>query len=282
MNAYLNGSSVTLTFDLLYQDGSNIDTLSVTTTLFDKSDNVILANAPLSGFTAGDAIATVVIPSTNNSLLITETKSVRKLSIFVTSILGDVTQFDQIYIINGANEIGFFIGSYQTAQEAELTAYDIPNLPSFDSASSSEKLVALKEAFNRMGRITYLVDYNYLGGTLNYVTETNTMASGATPLNNMGRRTVVLNKLNLLPMGYVSLLPAVFIARLKAAQVIEADFILSGDTMSQERTDGVVNKKVGESSTTWRTTKALELPLSKRALKALTGYLYYGSILGRG
>jgi hypothetical protein len=282
MIAYLNGSSATLTLDLLHEDGSSIDTLSATYTLFDKNNAVVIANTPVTGFSAGDTTATIVIPSTANVLSAGELKSVRKITVFVTAAAGNSVQVDQTYIINSANEISFMVDSYQTVQEAELTAYDIPNLPSFNTASSADKLVALKEAFNRMGRITYLVDYNYLGGTLNYVTEVNTMASGAIPLNNMGRRSVVINKLNLLPMGYATLLPAVFIAKLKAAQVIEADFILGGDDASEDRQNGITTRKIGESTTTWRSTKMLSLPVSKRALEALTGYLYYGSILGRG
>jgi len=278
----IGGSSATLAFDLNYEDGSRIDAQSITYRLYDKGNVALIAQTAVSSFAIGDPSVTVVITGANNTLGTGVLTDVRKVTLLIITGSGDIVQLDKSYIIHAANELSFMVGSYQTVQEAELTAYSIPNLTSFESATQSQKITALKEAFNRLGMMTYSVDYNYMGGSLNYVTETNTMSSGSNPLSYLGARSVIINKLNLLPTSYTNLLPAIFIEKLKVAQVIEAEYILSGDSESDVRTSGIVSEKVGESTTIWGRGKALQLPVSKRALQALHGYLYYGSILRRG
>lgn len=278
MAAYLTGSSSTITLDLVYEDGSAIEVQSVTYALYNKADVQLIAPTSVLTFAVGDTFATVTIAGINNTLAVSELSDVRKLLMFATTPTGEVVKLEKIYIIKSSTELSFMVNSYQTIQEAELTAYNIPNLEAFEFASQSAKTSALKEAFNHLGMMTYSVDYNYLGGSLDYVTEFNTMTSGS-PVSNVGRRTTVVNKINLLPPSYIAMLPDNFIAKLRVAQVIEANYILSGDESVDDR---VVTRKVGESTTTWGQNKVLSLSVSKRALESLTGYLHYGSNLGRG
>lgn len=277
MTAYLSGSSSTIVFDLIYEDGSLIDAQSISYRLFDKDNVQLVAETVVNDFVVGDATAVITIVGTNNVLGVSELSSVRKLTALVTTETGSIVPLDQTYIIRSSNQLSFMVNSYQTIQEAELTAFNIPNLDAFESASQIAKTSALKEAFVRLGMMTYSVDYNYLGGSLDYVTEANTMSSGS-PVSNLGRRSVIVNKINLLSLSQVSGFPKDFIAKLKVAQVLEADYIL-GNGASDAR---IVSQKVGESTTSWAHTSALALHVSKRALEALTGYLHYGAHLGRG
>lgn len=276
MNSYASGSSVTIDIGLTHEDGSSIDASSVLYALYDENDVALITEVALSTFVYGDATVSILIPGVNNVLGVGKVANSRRLSVKAVTALGDIVQFDEIYIINGNSALIYMLNSYQTIQEAELTAFTMANIDYFNSSTSSEKIVALTEAYSRLGMITYSIDYNYLGGTVDYITEFNTGASGA-PMSQFGRRSVIVDKLNLLPNTYISLLPSVFLTKLKIAQVIEANNILGG-----EDDRSVVSEKIGESTTSWRQSKPLSLPVSRRALESLTGYLYYGSKLGRG
>lgn len=278
MNTYYDGSSASIEINLSYEDGSQVDVASIAYSLFDEKDVALISNVPSSTFVYGDATVLIVIPWTGNQLGIKQTSGSRRLLVSAVTMLGDVVKFNEIYIINGSISLIYMTNSYQTIQEAELNAFNTANVDAFNSASSAEKIVALSDAFKHLGMMTYSIDYNYLGGAIDYITEYNTGASG-TSMSQFGRRTVIVDKLNLLPETYISMLPSAFFAKLKIAQVIEANEILSNN---DDRSMGMISQKIGESSMSWRQTKPLALPVSRRALESLTGYLHYGSKLGRG
>lgn len=282
MNSGIDGAPFVSSFTIAHEDGSPIDVLSATYSLFNRSDAVLISPTAISNDVLFDPVITITTPPEVNVLDAGELSSIRRITLTIVEVNGSITQLDQFYVIHGTYPLSFMVNSYQTIQEAMLTAYNIPNLMAFGLAPMTDKYRALKEAFVRLGMMTYSVDFNYLGGTLNYVTETNTMTSGNNPNSNLGRRSVVVNKINLLPIGYVNSLPAIFMSKLKVAQVIEANFILNGDVESDDRVSGVLSKKVGESTTTWRQSKPLILPVCKAALESLRGHIYYGSQIGRG
>lgn len=284
MLSCLSGKNFTASIPLTDENGSPITASSVSYGLFDKLDNELIADTPLLSFVTGSPSVSITIPAINNTLQSGSLSDVRLLRLRAATT-GGTKVIDTSYVIVPESELGFMINSYQSLQEADLQAFEMPGLDAYQSAVKSNKIAALKEAYRRLGTLTFSVDYNYLGGILNYVTETNTMTSGGPTMSLIGRRTVVVNKLNLLPMTYIQMLPPVFMQKLKLAQTIEANNILSevsADTDAAKRAKGIILEKVGESTTQWIMSKPLQTSVSRNTLNALKGWIHYGAILSRG
>lgn len=270
MTAFLDGSSATLIFDLEHQDGSPIvGAKSVIYKLLDKDNVQLITQGVINPFVVGATTATITIPGIYNALAVGENSGVRKLSIWVVAGNDNTIQIDKFYVIQGVNHLSFMTNSYQNAQEAELTAFNIPNLTAFTAAANIDKVAALKEAFSRLGMMVYLVSRSGEG-------------TSGTSLSPQNESPSIISGLNLLSLDYINTLPDIFIAKLRVAQVIEANYILNGDAAEDKRGDGIVTEKVGESTTTWRQGRPLRLPVCWQALESLRGYLHYGSRLGRG
>ena len=63
--------------------------------------------------------------------------------------------------------------------------------------------------------------------------------------------------------------------RLVTAQLIEANFLLSGRTPEKQRLSGLLSHSAGESTHFYRTTKPLELPVCRATALALKGIISY-------
>lgn len=63
--------------------------------------------------------------------------------------------------------------------------------------------------------------------------------------------------------------------QLLTAQIIEADYLLSGYTPEKQRLDGLLSHSAGESAHFYRTVKPLELPVSRKTAGALKGIVSY-------
>lgn len=246
------GTIALFTVDLVRDNGSVINSSTVTFSLKDGLGEEILAPSLPIGFTAGDSTVTISIEAFYNQLssdlLVSESRLL--IVTVVDTDNGETIIIKQPYIVLGA-PISFMNGSYQTYQEAELTAYGLPNLESWLDASEPEKVNALTAAFNHLGLLVF-----YTNG-------------------------VKIFDLNGLPITFINTLSAEFFARLRRAQVIEANSILCKDPDVENRENGLILKKVGESSNMYRQGKPLIFPVCRRAMVELTGYIDFGVKIGR-
>ena len=281
MTTFANGSVASIVFSLNHDDGTPIGAQSVSYALFDANDVIIINPTSVAGFVANSAQVTITIAGTNNALPTGQNIDSRKVTLTATTAAGEIVNLDQIYTIRGSSHLDFMVNSYQTLQNAEMLALITPNVDVYAAASIKDKVMALSEAYNRLGMLTFSVNY-FTQNSVEYVTETNTLTSNSFPGQFFRPRYVVINHINDMTADYVSKLPKNFFNALCQAQLIEANIILGGDSLTDDRRQGMVSKKVGESATTWRAGKPLDLPVSRQALKALTGYIHYGSKLGRG
>ncbi|MGZ8497410.1 MAG: hypothetical protein ACXWXL_03305 [Candidatus Binatia bacterium] len=250
IKAIESGSDLTVAIDLVDGQGSIISADSVSYALYD-GDNVSLFTGTPS-FVAGDLSVSITIEGSLNELALNASAPVSRL-LMATALTASGEKFIYRipYIVYPKQKLGFMSRSYQTYQNAELVAYELPNLEAWPAADERQKIGALIEAFDRIGRLTFIVDG------------------------------LIISELNASTPEVVATLSADFRAKLRKAQVIEADIILGGDTVAEKRENGLMSETVGESSNMWRPGKPLSLAVSKRALNALTGYIRYGVGIGR-
>jgi hypothetical protein len=75
--------------------------------------------------------------------------------------------------------------------------------------------------------------------------------------------------------------PPRFQNALKRAQMLEANSILGGNQIADKRRDGIISETIGESKIFLNNRPPLRTPVTREALEALYGYLYYQSRVGR-
>lgn len=65
------------------------------------------------------------------------------------------------------------------------------------------------------------------------------------------------------------------------AQIIQADDLLGGNPIEDQRQSGVLSKTIGESSHFFRTAKPVDYPICQRAMKLIKGYVTFRVRIGR-
>ncbi|MGZ8172587.1 MAG: hypothetical protein ACXWT0_01665 [Methylobacter sp.] len=267
MKTVETGANAAFVIDLVDTGGSIIDATALTYALYDGSNAVVIAETAVTSFAVGDATASLTIAGSYHQITGAAAQS-RLLVLRATAANGDIIRLNIPYLVLGA-PLAFMSRSYQTYQDAELTAYGLPNLDAWNLASEQEKTRALMEAFDRIGRLAFSVSYHSAD-----------VVTSIAPQYGMWQLSTIAD-LNTFTPAEMDLLPAEFIAALKRAQVIEADVIMGGDEVAQKRENGLLSETVGESSTMWRSGRPLSLAVSKRTLKALSGYVSFGVRVGR-
>lgn len=152
------------------------------------------------------------------------------------------------------------VNSFQSYSEAVLVAFSIPNLPGWDAADEQQRQAALVEARHRITRLHF-----------------RDASRGQSYLN----VEVLVGDISRLAPREFKNLSVRLRAALCKAQVAEADALLGGDPESQRRTSGLIHETVGESSQTWRPSKPLDLPVGRKALGYLSGFISLSKQIGR-
>ena len=173
---------------------------------------------------------------------------------------GNVVLRKVVYALEPSDVLITGLNSFQTYSEAELVALSIPNMPGWDGADEQARIAALIEARLRINRLQFRDvsrGQSYLGGE------------------------VLVGDLSLLTPREFKNLSARLRAALCKAQVAEADTLLGGDPEFERRRSGLIHETVGESEQTWRASKPLELPISRKALSYLSGFITMSRKVGR-
>lgn len=165
-----------------------------------------------------------------------------------------------IYALEPSEVLIAGLNSFQSYSEAALTALSIPGLAGWDGASEQQRIAALLEARQRICRLHF-----------------RDASRGQNYLNHSGD----IGDLSRIAPREFQNLSVRLRAALRKAQVAEADALLGGDPETERRKTGLVHETVGESSQTWRQTKPLELPVGRKALGYLAGFISLTKQIGR-
>lgn len=140
--------------------------------------------------------------------------------------------------------------SFATWGELSLTARSMVGLRDYSYATESEQKAALINAYHTIGEVSV----DFLSYSLRDVTAKSTKeldADSWAMLSNQQKEKLI------------------------RAQLIEANFLLSGNTPEKQRLSGLLSHSAGESTHFYRTSKPLELPVSRATALAMKGIITY-------
>lgn len=251
MQAYLGGQTVTLTIPLNDAAGEVIAATAVQYRVIDQAETELVAKTALATFTEGDAEVIVEIPAALNDLG-SLMRGLRVVELYVTTEAG-TSLITVEYVIEAFAVLAVGINSFQTYPAAVLVGYELPNLPGWSEASKNERMNALMAAYRNFGKLT-----------LRYIQEE------------------VDDDITKLSAAQLDALAPEYLACLRRAQVLEADYLLGGDEAGDIRRAGIMSATIGESSQFFRTQKPIEGAVCKRAMKELSRYVINTVRVGRG
>lgn len=262
MKVYRAGTDVTVTIAITDDDGDAIIPDSGSYRVLDAAGAEIVAPTD-AGLTALSTEAAITVLGADNTTPVGVARDVRKVELTVVTATSSVV-LTETYVIEGTGVIEVPANSFQTFEEAVLVGLDIPSLDAWNTATDRERTAAMIEAHNRIGQLrlkpyrasddTAGVDQDTIDG-LFHVAELSLSAWNA--------------------------LPDPFKKAVRRAQVVEADVILLGDPIWEQRRDGLMSHSIGEVSQFFRPGKPLITSVHSRTLRELKGFLSYGLKIGR-
>lgn len=295
MEIYLTGTDVNKSISLQDSNGNGLDVASVSYRVVDMDGVELIALTALDSFVPGDTTAVVFVPAISNTIaevpedaLITarliekyNTRELRTVELVCVLASGNTMSLSGSYGLAHADPLRIGVNSFQLLPQAELTAMDVPNLVSWDAASDSEKVAALIAARAHICQLNFWLmnsNVNWGQDSLNFVPE----GSYSSPFAG-GKSMFIFNgNISLLTPVMYSRLPDRFRSALRLAQVTEADSILGGDQVDAKRHSGLIMDTIGETKQMFRTSKPIELPVCKRALRYLSAFVTFSKRVGRG
>lgn len=158
-------------------------------------------------------------------------------------------------IIESGDLLRPMVNSFATWGDLSLEARNMVSLKDYGYASDAEKKAALINAFHSIADLQ--VDFT--------PTKSSFMPSEIS---------VIKSTRQLTPELWLELASDQKM-KLIRAQLIEANFLLSGQTPEKQRLAGLLSHSAGESAHFYRTTKPLELPVSRATALAMKGIISY-------
>ncbi len=202
----------------------------------------------IEGPTSLTASGSIVEVFPNTSL--TGTRGYRLLQVLYAKG-GDNYMEELEFVVEQFNLLEVGSNSFQTYPSAIVRSYDLTDIDSFRIATKQEKQIAMVTAFHALGTLNYFVTGRTYG-------QIDTLSA----------------------VEFEALNPR-FVEALRKAQIVEANEYLSGDTPHKKRQMGVFSETIGESSMFFRTGKPLPLPVTRRSLDILRGYVVWEMGVGR-
>lgn len=280
MDVFSAGTAVTLSIPLTDASGNKVMVTSVHYRVTDQAGAEITPATPLSGFTAGDDAAIIVVTSAENTLGADVKQALRSVELICTvGPESNTWQAQAAYVISVLDPLVAGANSFMTYNQACFMSIQVPNLTSWNTTDRDSRIAALIDARDHICQLSFTPlndSVNWGQNSLNYIPE------GTRSTNYVGGMLSPGGDLGLLTPDQFSQLPQRFVDALMKAQLAEADAILGGDSLERKRRDGLVQDVVGESSQTYRQSKPLDMPVSKRALRYLSLYITYAKRIGRG
>lgn len=244
MDILIAGRTHTFTVGLKDKFGAALtDPDSLSFQVLDDTGAVIEGPTTL---TASGSVVDVV----PNTALTGATRAFRVLQVLYSK--GGENFLEEVeFIIEQYNVLEIGSNSFQTYSDAMLRSYDLVDIDGWRIAPKQDRQVAMVSAFHALASMNFFVT----GKTYGQI-DTLTAAQ------------------------FLALNPR-FVEALRKAQIVEANEYLSGDTPHKKRQMGIFSETIGESSMFFRTGKALPLPVTRRSLDILRGYISWEMGVGR-
>jgi hypothetical protein len=274
MEAFPAGKQVSVTVQLTDLSGNPLTPTAVSARVVDESGTEVVAQFSV---TPTGASATIVVEGPSNLLSVGQTAGIRTVKVAVSTNDGSYN-FDESYILKvaPADALVVLVNSFQTFNQAVLTAAEIPGLKGWDNELTTDELriAALTEAYRRIIQIGMNVRWPRDVDAQTYLTTTDWIGDQTRLITPEYWQFINLN-------SYNTFYPEHFRQALRRAQVAEADDLLSGDPIEERRRMGLLSETIKDSSMMFRSGKPLDLGVSAKAFAYLRGYVQFRKTLGR-
>lgn len=279
LDVFLTSTEVTLSIDLVDDAGNALNVDAVQYRVVNQDGTIVVPLTSLTTFAAGDLQATVIVSASVNTMASGNTREIRSVELVCQTESGTLG-FAKTYgletlapLVTGAN-------SFQSFPMAELTAMDMPNLSGWEGASEQQKVTAMIDAREHICQLNFNLlnsNANFGQDQLAYVPE------GEYQSSYVAHNSLFIfnGDLGILNETQFAALPEKFKKALRQAQVAEANAILGGESNEARRQSGIIEDEIGESRQRYRDSKPLHLPVCRRALGYLSGYVTFSKRIGR-
>lgn len=225
MKTYLTGQSITVSIPLVDGDGGSVVALAASYRVLNHEGSVV-QSGEVTPWDAANTSATITVLASVNTLDGESGREIRIIELVLTTAEG-TTLVPHDYMVERQDPLSVPLTSFQTYNEALAGAYDIPKMDAWATATRQARLAALIQARNNLTRLRY--DFDNMDMDLS--------------IDSIGHDAVVV-----LTEDNFQEFPEDFIAALKRAQLIEANSLMTSNTLSDMRNEGVLERTVGESS----------------------------------
>lgn len=263
---YLPGNDIAVAFDLA------LAPLALRWRVLDE------AEAQLQGWTVvtplpGVGAFALTIPAALTALAAPALRGIRTVELEITTAFGSSIESVCLFL-QGSTALAFGINTFQTHAQAMLLAQDyvVEQMPGWGASPRPSRERAMIEAFRRILLLPIGIHFNL---------EQSMLTADASYLVRSGPYMLR----NLTPAQMRTLYEPL-LAALCESQLMEAEDILSHDSIAAAQRAGLSSLTVGESSQTFRgntvgVSQPLQLAVCARAIAPLQRWLRYGARIGR-
>lgn len=266
MEIFRANSDVTLVVPLVDANGNTYNVSAISYRVVNQDELEIVAPVSLATFSTGSTEAVITVPTASNQLVAGNVRELRNIELYLTEDTNAIT-IRYPYVIEASEVLIVGGNSFQTYAQSLLTALEISDIPGWNDASEQDRITALMDARLHINQLNFGLLTDYFD------------QSNIAPFGDMRFLNGTLELID--PAQYVAL-PERLKKKLRLAQVVEADAILGGDPIKEQREAGLMSSSIGEVSQMYRSGKPLMLPVCKRALSYLSYYITFAKRIGRG
>lgn len=248
---------VVLTFAFVDFNGDPVVPVALAVSVRD-ADGLAIYSTALSAPGVDDTEVDVIIPGSAN-VLGAEPMTSRTVELQMTIAGGGVIPIRETYLIRGEGALDVPSTSFMTYGRAVVAAASVPSILSWNLASETDRISALLLAYTRLTRYTYNVwraqDFDAQNTIQSY-------------------ETVIAPRMwTIMTLAEFESLAPHFKVALRAAQVCEANEILSGDVIGGRRRAGVLSETIGESSMMFRSGKPVERNVARNSYAYIESFI---------
>ena len=266
MQNYKPGTSVSLTFSLVDESGAVLAPTSLSWRILDEAESVLQdwTTEPV----PDDITVALVVPALLTLITAPATRGIRTVELEVVTDTGTISLSESI-MLQGATALAFGVNSFQTYAQALLLSEDFTDdqTPGWTGAQRETREKALIAAYQRILLLPIGMHFDN--------------SQSLMTVDAVFERSFGQSMLRDLSPVQMAALYKPMLDDLRRAQVIEAEFILNMDPVSQARADGLSSITTGESSQTFRAGRPLELPVCAKAIAELQRWVRFGARINR-
>ncbi len=262
MQSYLNAQPIDFVIPLLDANGNAVVASDVSWTLINERNEVAASGSMTPESTATDVI--IALSAEEVTISNGDIQEVRELSVLITYDGGSISH-DEIFMLTDKQVLVVGVNSAVTYLQALRLYPTFPTFAAFGWVSDEQRKNALIAAWRNIGSVE--------------LSEGAIVDEFGNPLYD--ENDSLIYSVNQLSPALFLKLNSKIATDLRAAQLEEAEFLLGGDGIEDLRTRGVMSYTVGEVKQFFRTSKPIELVVSKHALRYLGKYVQYHRRLTR-